>query len=162
MKFLKVRDVKSPERGTERSAGIDFFVPNDFVNKVVRPGEDILIPSGIIVGLPEGTMLMGADKSGVASSARAKRQAGMKIKPYDTLSSAIIVGAKIIDEDYPGELHIHLINVGQELIIIKPGQKVAQFIIVPVRYDVPQEVSSKEELGIPQTERVAGFGSTNK
>ena len=30
MRFLKIRDVKSPERGTEKSAGIDFFIPNDF------------------------------------------------------------------------------------------------------------------------------------
>ena len=28
VKFLKVRDVKSPLRGTHEAAGIDFFVPN--------------------------------------------------------------------------------------------------------------------------------------
>lgn len=28
MKFAKIRDVKSPCRGTSKSAGIDFFVPN--------------------------------------------------------------------------------------------------------------------------------------
>jgi hypothetical protein len=27
IKFLKIRDVKSPERGTDEAAGIDFFVP---------------------------------------------------------------------------------------------------------------------------------------
>jgi len=31
MKFLKIRDVKSPERGTCLSSGIDFFIPNDFI-----------------------------------------------------------------------------------------------------------------------------------
>ena len=71
MRFFKVRDVKSPERGTQYSAGIDFFVPNDFVTRTIIPGEDILIPSGIKVGLPPGTMLMGADKSGIASSKKA-------------------------------------------------------------------------------------------
>lgn len=161
MRFLKVRDVKSPERSTQYSAGIDFFVPNDFVKCVLAPGEDILIPSGIKVGLPPGTMLMGADKSGIASSANAKQRAGMKAK--DALpESAVVIGAKIIDEDYPGEVHIHLINVGEDFVVITPGQKVAQFIIVPVLYSIPEEVKSQEELRIPQTERTGGFSSTNK
>lgn len=161
VRFLKVRDVKSPERGTKYSAGIDFFVPNDFMPRAIAPGEDILIPSGIKVGLPLGTMLMGADKSGIASSKKAKRRVGMEAK--DALpNSAVIIGAKIIDEDYPGEMHIHLINVGSEVVTIKPGQKVAQFIIVPVLYDLPQEVKSEEELFIQRTERTGGFSSTNK
>lgn len=160
MRFLKVRDVKSPERGTQYSAGIDFFVPNDFKEQALIPGEDILIPSGIKVGLPSGTMLMGADKSGIASSNRAKLRVGMT--PKDPFMSAVIVGAKIIDEDYPGELHIHLINLGPTPIVVKPGQKVAQFIIVPVLYSMPEEVKSEKELRIPQTERTGGFSSTNK
>ena len=161
MRFLKVRDVKAPERGTQYSAGIDFFVPNDFAPRTITPGEDILIPSGIKVGLPPCTMLMGADKSGIASSKRAKHRVGMEAK--DALpNSAIIIGAKIIDEDYPGELHIHLINVGSDVVTIKPGQKVAQFIIVPVLYSTPEEVKSEKELRIPQTERTGGFSSTNK
>ena len=161
MRFLKVRDVKSPERGTKYSAGIDFFVPNDFEPAILNPGADILIPSGIKVGLPPSTMLMGADKSGIASSKKAKRRVGLEAK--DALpNSAVIIGAKIIDEDYPGEMHIHLINVGAGVVTIKPGQKVAQFIIVPVLYDLPQEVKSEEELFIQRTERTGGFSSTNK
>lgn len=161
MRFLKVRDVKSPERGTQYSAGIDFFVPNDFKPTILYPGGDILIPSGIKVGLPPGTMLMAADKSGIASSATAKAEVGMEAK--DALpASAVIIGAKIIDEDYPGEVHIHLINAGRNAVMIRPGQKVAQFIIVPVLYSIPEEVKSQEELRIPQTERTGGFSSTNK
>lgn len=161
MRFLKVRDVKSPERGTQYSAGIDFFVPNDFQESILLPGDDILIPSGIKVGLPPGTMLMGADKSGIASSAKAKAKVGMEAK--DALpASTVIIGAKIIDEDYPGEVHIHLINAGQYAVMIRPGQKVAQFIIVPALYSIPEEVKSQEELRIPQTERTGGFSSTNK
>ena len=47
MKVAKVRDVKTPERGTDKSAGIDFFVPNDFIETVLPPQRDMLIPSGI-------------------------------------------------------------------------------------------------------------------
>ena len=161
VRFFKVRDVKSPERGTAFSAGIDFFVPNDFVTTPVWPGEDILIPSGIKVGLPKGTMLMAADKSGIASSRDAKALVGMAAK--DALpASSVIIGAKIIDEDYPGEVHIHLINVGHEPVTVKAGQKVAQFIVVPVLYSAPVEVENENDLLIPQTERTGGFSSTNK
>ena len=49
MKFAKIRNVKSPVRGTGKAAGIDFFVPNFGNNKgfIVNPGTDVLIPSGI-------------------------------------------------------------------------------------------------------------------
>ena len=70
MKFAKIRNVKSPIRGTGKAAGIDFFVPNFGSNKgfIVNPGTDVLIPSGIKMEIPEGYMLMAADKSGVVTS----------------------------------------------------------------------------------------------
>ena len=160
-KFLKVRDVKGPERGSALSAGIDFFIPNDFENALVMPGDDCLIPSGIIAKIPHGYMLMGADKSGIATSAYAKLKCGIKLKDGMPTSS-LIIGAKIIDEDYPGEMHIHVINVGHNDVVLKPGMKIAQFILVPVSYECPEEVSSFEELNIIKTERTGGFSSTNK
>lgn len=161
MRYSKVRDVKSPERGTSKSAGIDFFVPEDFTRRSVGPGGDILIPSGIVAEIPEGYMLMGADKSGIATSRHACIQAGRTPKE-NSLHSAIIIGAKIVDEDYQGEIHIHLINVGREFITICAGQKIAQFILVPVSYDGLEEVP-REELFAKKSERGDGcFGSTNK
>jgi len=38
MKILRIRDVKMPVRGTEGSAGIDLFVPNDQESIVLNPG----------------------------------------------------------------------------------------------------------------------------
>ena len=67
MKFCKVRNVKSPVRGTGKAAGIDFFVPNNF-SAIIGPHSDLLIPSGIKVEIPEGYMLMAADKSGVVTT----------------------------------------------------------------------------------------------
>lgn len=162
MKFYKVRDVKSPERGTSRSAGIDFFVPFDFCDncKTIMPGEDILIPSGIIAKIPEGFMLMAADKSGIAPSTDALKRCLMRNKTPEVRSS-LIVGAKIIDEDYPGEIHIHVINVGKEMVSITPGMKIVQFILVPVSYAIPEEVQSFEALGFKLGNRTGGFGSTN-
>lgn len=161
MKIAKTRNVKTPERGTEKSAGIDFFVPNDFKSVTVRPGRDLLIPSGIKAAVPEGFMLMAAEKSGVVTSKSAAVAAGRTPKPtaYDSI---IILGAKIVDEDYQGEIHIHLVNVGDDVVKIEPGTKIAQFILVPVSYD-NIEVVPEERLFSEATKRGdGGFGSTDK
>ena len=160
LRFAKVRDVKSPEYGTSKSAGIDFFVPNDFKPTVVLKHSDLLIPSGIRTDIPEGFMLLGADKSGVVTSRYAYNRTDRQPKPA-AFPSPVIIGAKVIDEDYQGELHIHIINVGTESIIIKPGMKIAQFILVPVEYAELEEVP-ESELFMEITERGSGgFGSTN-
>ena len=157
MKIAKLRDVKTPERGTEKSAGIDFYVPNDFIERVLPPHRDVLIPSGIKAKIPEGYMLMAADKSGVVTSKQAVLAAGRTPKPtaYTTI---VTLGAKIVDEDYQGEIHIHLVNVGNEYVIIKPGTKIAQFILVPVSYE-DIEIVPENELFTEETERgEGGFG----
>ena len=159
MKIAKVRDVKTPERGTDKSAGIDFFVPNDFIEKVLLPQCDMLIPSGIKAQVPEGFMLMAAEKSGVVTSKQAAVEAGRTPKPtaYTTI---VILGAKIVDEDYQGEIHIHLINAGNEYVTIKPGTKIAQFILVPVSYE-NIEIVPEDQLFSEVSERGdGGFGST--
>lgn len=161
MKYSKVRDVKSPERGTKLSAGTDFFVPNDFKETMVNPGRDLLIPSGIVAKLPKGYMLMAADKSGAVTSKQACLNANRTPKK-EAFDSVIIIGAKIVDEDFQGEIHIHLINVGCESVVIKPGMKITQFILVPVSYESFEEVP-RDELFSDVSERGAGcFGSTDK
>ena len=158
LRFAKVRKVKSPERGTPSSAGIDFFVPEDFEQFLLKPGRDILIPSGIKAQIPEGYMLMGADKSGIASSAAAKERVGMS--SLKGTATSLIIGAKIIDEDYQGEIHIHIINAGVNSVIIKPGMKIAQFILVPVLYANPTEVLEEDLFDKTTLRGAGGFGST--
>lgn len=159
MKFSKVRDVKSPVRGTGKAAGIDFFVPNFEKEFTLCPMQDLLIPSGIKMEIPEGYMLMGADKSGVVTSKYACLGAGRVPKP-EAFTSVVILGAKIVDEDYQGEIHIHLVNVGNDTVFIKPGMKIAQFILVPVSYEELEEVP-EEELFSRSSERGEGaLGST--
>ena len=104
-------------------------------------------------------MLMAADKSGMASSATAKHICGMQVKP-DMQDTSIVVGAKICDEDYQGEIHIHIINCGLKNFIVKPGMKLVQFILVPIMYaDI--EVVDKNDLFESATERGSGgFSST--
>src|SRR5574344_97084 len=157
MKVAKVRDVKTPERGTAKSAGIDFFVPNDFIERVLPPQRDMLIPSGIKAQVPEGFMLMAAEKSGVVTSKQAAVDADRTPKPT-AYTTVVVLGAKIVDEDYQGEIHIHLVNVGNEYVTIKHGTKSAQVILLPVDYQ-GIEVVPEAELFSETTERgEGGFG----
>jgi dUTP pyrophosphatase len=141
VRVAKVRPVKTPARGTPQSAGLDFFVP-DGVHFTVQPGSSALIPSGIKVSVPKGHALVAFNKSGIAT----KR--------------GLIVGACVVDEDYQGEIHLHLMNVGQEPQEITAGDKITQFVLLPVLYD-GVEVVEPSSLYEQATVRGDGaFGST--
>ena len=61
-----------------------------------------------------------------------------------------------IDSDYRGEVKLLAINLGQEPIVIRRGDRVAQLVIAPV-----PRISLKEVQSLPGTERDAGgFGHT--
>jgi dUTP pyrophosphatase len=142
IRFSKMRSVKSPNRGTPFSAGIDFYVPEDFAQRYVMPNESVLIPSGIKVDVPQGHALIAFNKSGVA------------------VKKSMVMGACVVDEDYQGEVHLHLINVGHEGVMVSPGDKLAQFLLLPVNYAEPREVPL-DSLYDEETQRGEGaFGST--
>ena len=143
MKISKIRNVKTPERGTPLSAGLDFFVPNDFPGEhFLLPGDAVNIPSGIKVKVPHGFALVFMNKSGVA------------------VKKGLQVGACVVDEDYQGEVHLHVRNTSTDVQSIKPGEKLVQALLIPVDYcDV--EVVNVDELYEEGTQRgEGGFGST--
>ena len=142
MKVSRIRDVKLPQRANANDAGIDFFVPNDFEGKWLGKNEGILIPSGVRVNVPDNHALIAFNKSGVA----VKRQ--------------LLGGACVVDEGYQGELHIHVINLSQVPQEIKAGEKIMQFILVPMFYDSVEEVEDGELFSEESTRGDGGFGST--
>lgn len=144
MEILKVRNVKTPSRGTKGSAGIDFFVPEIEDPIYVPHGGHALIPSGIKAIVPKGHALIAFNKSGVATK------------------KGLTVGACVVDEDYHGEIHIHVINSTIGPVFINPGEKLVQFLLVPILSVPIEEVSKCEfESMLPDSERgEGGFGST--
>ena len=152
MKILKVRDVKTPTRGTELSAGLDFYVPDDYEvpagpNRVdmnpfalLGPGDSVVVPSGIKADVPPGYALVAFDKSGVSTRKH------------------LSVGACVVDEDYQGEIHLHVFNHGNNVEQVSAGEKLVQFLLLPVFY---AQVEVVDELFTEETERgEGGFGST--
>lgn len=147
IKFVKTRNVKTPEYGTYGSVGIDFFVPEDFEQTEIPPGDDIIIPSGIKVRLPKYTALIAGNKSGVATKSKLDK------------------GAEIIDWDYQGEIHIHVHNfTSDQTTTIEPGDKIIQFLLTPIiqakMFDVETEDNLYKNSSSERGE--SGFGSTNQ
>lgn len=156
-RFIKVREVVSPNRANPNDAGLDFYVPTNLTSEdihskneadregygldipfspfsenfvrhiALQPGHRILIPSGI-KGLlePPKSMLMAANKSGIATK------------------KGLLFTAEIVDSPYVGEIHIGVYNTSQETQIIEAGQKLVQFIHVPVYITEPEEIQQEE------------------
>ena len=61
----------------------------------------------------------------------------------------------VIDSSYRGEIRVKLLNMGQDL-MIQPGDKIAQLVIVPVFDSQTIEVDDLSET----SRGVDGFGST--
>ena len=140
--YTKTRDVKSPIRAHNTDAGIDFFVPNDFGEVILKPGDDVLIDSGIKVAIPDGYVLIFKEKSGVATKKK------------------LTVGASVVDSDYRGVVHFHLFNNGLDEQKIMSGEKIIQGLVVPVSLCMTKEISI-DEYDKMETERGSGgFGSS--
>lgn len=142
MLIQKIRDVKTPNRGTKDSAGTDLYIPKDYTSKPIElePGESLFIPSGIKAHVPKGHAWIAMNKSGVATK------------------QGLSVGAQVVDADYDGEIHIHVVNVSDRVQTILPEQKIIQMILLPVNFEDVEVVS---KLPNRETERGSGgFGST--
>lgn len=137
------RNVRVPERAHKDDAGIDIFAPLDMEPKVLNPGESLLIQTGLKCVCPKGYAMVVMNKSGVS------------------IKKTLIRGACLIDENYRGEIGIHMINVGCSQQSINPGDKIIQVILLPVGYHDIEMVSSEEYELYSDTSRGEGaYGST--
>ncbi len=106
-----------PKRETKYCAGYDFESLFDFT---IKPGENMLIPTGIKADMNVGEMLLMIERSsqGFKYNMRMCNQVG------------------IIDKDYynspknEGHIYIKLYNEGQNDYIVKKGDKIVQGIFV--------------------------------
>jgi len=143
MKITKIKDVKTPTRANTTDAGVDFFIPNDYNGKTeLSPGESCFIPSGIKVNVPEGYALIAFNKSGVATK------------------KGLHVGACVVDCGYQGELHINLTNVSAEDQTIAAGDKIVQFVLLPLGDPSIELVEENNLYESVSTRGEGGFGSS--
>lgn len=164
VKFLKIRDVKTPER-EKGNAGIDVFIPEyskKFMELLIeknpgvtiletginlQPSQAILIPSGLKTKFKESIALIATNKSGQATKKRLE------------------VGATCVDSNYRGEIHLHVYNTGSQPVKLFFGEKLVQFVPYLVDTDsieVKDGISEEEFYGdeLKTNRNEGGFGST--
>jgi dUTP pyrophosphatase len=129
-----------PERAHPGDAGLDLCAVEACE---IPPGGRVAAPTGWAVVIPEGHAGLVVPRSGLA------RRHGV------TVANA----PGLIDAGYRGELQVLLINLGTEIHMIEPGDRVAQLVIVPVTVVTATEV---DELPESDGRGEGGFGSTGR
>jgi dUTP pyrophosphatase len=144
--MLKVKVVNRsanelPKYETPLAAGMD--VRADLAESIVLgPLERAMIPTGLYVELPAGYELQVRPRSGLA------------VKHGVT----VLNSPGTVDADYRGELKAILVNLSSEPFEIKPGERIAQYVIA--RHE---KVEWAVVDALSETERGAGgFGSTGR
>lgn len=132
-------DLSLPVYATDQSAGMDLEAAVDSAI-VLKPGERMLIPTGLSIALPRGF------------EAQIRPRSGLALKHGVTVLNT----PGTIDADYRGEIKVILANLGTEDFTVERGMRIAQMVVAS---HVQVDWNTVEEL--PETARGAGgFGST--
>ena len=135
--YIRNFDITSKDQITVPAGEVYCFVDDvdpdaeyhkDYIDSIViGPHATCVIPSGICGILePEASMLQANDKSGVSSKKKLK------------------VTASIIDSPYTGEIHHVLFNTTNEPVRIDLGEKLVQYIHIPIYLTQPDEINMSE------------------
>jgi dUTP pyrophosphatase len=141
LRLPHAQDLPLPAYQSAHAAGLDLVaaLPEDSP-VALEPSDRALVPTGLIIELPEGY------------EAQVRPRSGLALKHGVTLLNS----PGTIDADYRGEVKVLLINLGAETFPIRRGDRIAQLVIAPVSH---VEVVAVEELK-PTARGSGGFGST--
>lgn len=142
---VKIKEVRAgtslPRYASAGAAGLDLAACLE-EPLTVAPGDRALVPTGLALALPSRLVALVCARSGLAS------RHGL----------ALANGVGVIDSDYRGELICAVINLSAAPYTIRPGDRIAQLIFVPVEYARLVPVSE-----LPPSDRgEGGFGSTGR
>jgi dUTP diphosphatase len=133
------RDLPLPSRASSGSSGFDLraAIPDEIV---LRPGERLLVPTGLVLEIPPGWEGQVRPRSGLAL----RHGVGVVNAPGT------------IDSDYRGEVAVILINLGEAPFRLRRGDRIAQLVIACV-----ETVEWEEAEALDESRRGGGgFGST--
>ena len=129
-------NAKDPVRGTVGSSGLDVFSP---IDAEIQPRSDVLIPLDIRFEIPFGWDLAVYNKSGMSTKKKLDK------------------GAELVDQDYRGNIHVHLFNHSDLIVKIVKGDKIAQLVMREVWMG---EFKKEKEISVKTDRGESGFGST--
>lgn len=128
-----------PSYQTKGSVAFDLYAR---VETTISPWQPTIVPSNIIVQVPDGYFLMIANRS------------SSPIKKHVLLAN----GIGVIDQDYCGEkdeIGVQLLNFSNDPVTIKKGERVAQAVLVSIT-----KADGFEIVETIESESRGGFGST--
>jgi len=143
---MKIRIVNKskhslPEYSTESCAGMDLRANID-KEILLKPLQRALVPTGLFVEIPVGF------------EAQIRPRSGLAIKKGIT----ILNSPGTIDADYRGEVCVILVNLSEEIFVVKDGERICQMIIS--KHEKAEWTETKK---IKITKRGSGgFGHTGK
>ena len=134
-------DLPLPSYQSGQAAGLDLLAAVDPGEALeLAPGRRSLVPSGIAIEMPSGYEGQVRPRSGLA------HRHGI----------TVLNAPGTIDADYRGEVKVLLINLGDDVFLIRRGDRIAQLVICPV---ARAELVEREAL-VKTTRNERGFGST--
>ena len=130
-----------PHRGSDFAAGYDLYAaPVSGEAVTIAPHTTAMIGTGLAAAIPAGYFGGIFARSGLAAK--------------QGLRPANCVG--VVDADYRGEITVALHNDTDEPRVVRPGDRIAQLVILPFL-----AADFDETDALPETDRGAGgFGST--
>lgn len=129
--------IEPPHYATEGAAGLDLRANQDVQ---LAPMERKMVPTGVRLAIPPGYEAQVRPRSGLAA-----RHGVTMVNSPGT-----------IDSDYRGEIQVILINLGQDAVEFRRGERIAQLVVSPVAKARLVFVQSLEET----VRGEGGFGST--
>jgi dUTP pyrophosphatase len=132
-----------PSYQSAHAAGLDLVaaLPEDDPIEL-EPSDRALVPTGLVIELPEGC------------EAQVRPRSGLALKHGVT----VLNSPGTLDADYRGEVRVLLINLGAETFLNQRGDRIAQLVVSPA---TRVEIIATEALGVTGRGE-GGFGSTGR
>ncbi len=128
-----------PAPASAGSAGLDLRAAIG-EETTLAPGRRLLVPTGFAVELPGGY------------EGQVRPRSGLAVRHGVTVVNA----PGTIDSDYRGEILVALVHHGEEPLVLRRGDRIAQLVVAPVA-----AVEIEETVELDETDRGSGgFGST--
>jgi dUTP pyrophosphatase len=135
-----------PSYATPHAAGMDLraAIP-EHETWSLEPGQRRLVPTGLMMAIPEGF------------EGQVRPRSGLALRHGVTVLNA----PGTIDADYRGEVAVVLVNHGEAAFELRRGERIAQLLIAPIAACKWSLETTSAALG--ETHRGAGgYGSTGK
>lgn len=130
-----------PAYETAGAAGMDLIAAVEEASPFrLSPGERRLVPTGLILQLPEGY------------EAQVRPRSGLALRH----GISVLNAPGTVDADYRGEVQVLLINLGVEAFAVTRGMRIAQLVVAEIARGELFETQDVSET----IRGAGGFGST--